>query len=242
MGKMSTTDRAMLKVAYLLSSINGEIGKLECEAFKTLCFANNTMTPGSKEANSFLEEVVTESENLKKLSKFYSKEEFILAFASKVMPECEKLKADPIVSRKAFAVWVGLCMADGKYSEEEKVYIKILQQMFVKDFAPECSIESLLTPQSALPGWIPGPIIGVFVGGYAVNNIIKKKQYTSDDAAPEEIISDEFLKELEDNCQMLSNLKVQIDSTADAAQKTSLQNSFNYIEDSLKELIKNGLN
>ena len=175
---MSTTDRAMLKVAYLLSSINGEIGKLECEAFKTLCFANNTMTPGSKEANSFLEEVVTESENLKKLSKFYSKEEFILAFASKVMPECEKLKADPIVSRKAFAVWVGLCMADGKYSEEEKVYIKILQQMFVKDFAPECSIKSLLTPQSAWPGWIPGPIIGVFVGD-VVNNIIKKKQYTS---------------------------------------------------------------
>ena len=239
MGKMSSTDRAMLKVAYLLSSINGGIGKLECQAFKTLCFANNTMAPGSKEANSFLEEVVTESENLKKLSKFYSKEEFILAFASKVMPECEKLKADPIVSRKAFAVWVGLCMADGKYSEEEKVYIKILQQMFVKDFAPECSIKSLLTPQSALPG-LMFPIIGVFVGG--VDYIMKKKQYTSDDAAPEEIISDEFLKELEDNCQMLSNLKVQIDSTADAAQKTSLQNSFNYIEDSLKELIKNGLN
>ena len=28
MGKMSSTDRAILKVAYLLSSINGEIGKL----------------------------------------------------------------------------------------------------------------------------------------------------------------------------------------------------------------------
>ena len=84
--------------------------------------------------------------------------------------------------------------------------------------------------------------MGGFVGGKAVNNIIKKKQYTSENAASEEIISDEFLKELEDNCQMLSNLKVQIDSTADAAQKTSLQNSFNYIEDSLKELIKNGLN
>ena len=242
MGKMSTTDRAMLKVAYLLSSINGEIGKLECEAFKTLCFANNTMTPGSKEANSFLEEVVTESENLKKLSKFYSKEEFILAFASKVIPECEKLKADPIVSRKAFAVWVGLCMADGKYTEEEKVYIKILKQMFVKDFNPECSIKSLLSPKTALLGLMAPGLMGAFVGGKAVNNIIKKKQYTSENAASEEIISDEFLKELEDNCQMLSNLKVQIDSTADAAQKTSLQNSFNYIEDSLKELIKNGLN
>ena len=122
MGKMSSADRSMLKVAYLLSSINGEVGKLECEAFKTLCFSNKQMIPGSKEANSFLEEVVSEAENLKKLAKFYSKEEFLLAFATKVMPDCEKLKEDPIVSRKAFAVWIGLCMADGKYTEEEKTY------------------------------------------------------------------------------------------------------------------------
>ena len=81
-------------------------------------------------------------------------EEFILAFASKVIPECEKLKADPCVSRKAFAVWIGLCMADGKYTEEEKAYIKILKQMFVKDFNPECSIKSLLTPKTALLGLV----------------------------------------------------------------------------------------
>ena len=240
MGKMSSTDRAMLKVAYLLSSINGEIGKLECEAFKTLCFANNTMTPGSKEANSFLEEVVTESENLKKLSKFYSKEEFILAFASKVMPECEKLKADPIVSRKAFAVWVGLCMADGKYTEEEKVYIKIVQQMFVKDFDLEYSMKSLLTPGTTLLGLTSPGLMGIFLGGKVIQHTLQKQGNA--EIISEEIISDEFLKELEDNCQMLSNLKVQIDSTADIAQKASLQNSFNYIEDSLKELIKNGLN
>lgn len=236
MGKMSTTDRAMLKVAYLLSSINGEIGKLECEAFKTLCFANNTMTPGSKEANSFLEEVVTESENLKKLSKFYSKEEFILAFASKVMPECEKLKTDSIVSRKAFAVWVGLCMADGKYTEEEKVYIKILQQMFVKDFDPE----KLLNRSSVLLGLVSPAMMMTFIGGKMISHALQKKD--NHEISSEEIISDEFLKELEDDCKMLNDLKMQIDSTADTAQKASLQNSFNYIEESLKELIKNGLN
>lgn len=240
MGKLATTDRAMLKVAYLLSTMTGEIGKLECEAFKTLCFANNTMTPGSKEANFFLEEVVSEAENLKKLSKFYSKEEFILAFASKVMPECEKLKEDPIVSRKAFAVWIGLCMADGKYTEEEKTYIKILQQMFVKDFTLEYSMKSLLTPQTALLGFISPVLMGAFVGGKVIQQALQKKD--NDEVMSEEIISDEFLKELEENCKMLSNLKVQIDSTADQAQKASLQNSFNYIEDSLKELIKNGLN
>lgn len=240
MGKLAATDRAMLKVAYLLSTMTGEIGKLECEAFKTLCFANNTMTPGSKEANSFLEEVVSEAENLKKLSKFYSEEEFMLAFASKVMQECKKLKEDAIVSRKAFAVWVGLCMADGKYTEEEKTYIKILQQMFVKDFDLEYSMKSLLTPGTTLLGLTSPGLMGIFLGGKVIQHTLQKQGNA--EIISEEIISDDFLKELEENCQMLSNLKVQIDATADAAQKESLQNSFNYIEESLKELIKNGLN
>ena len=70
MGKMSTTDRAMLKVAYLLSSITGEIGKAESEAFKTLCFSNNGMQPGVQDANDFLISVITESEKLQKLKNY----------------------------------------------------------------------------------------------------------------------------------------------------------------------------
>lgn len=236
MGKMSTTDRAMLKVAYLLSSINGEVGKLECDAFKTLCFNNASIIPGSAEANSFLEEIVTEAENMKKLAKFYSKEEFLLAFVTKVMPDCEKLKENPVVSRKAFAVWIGLCMADGKYTDEEKTYIKILQQMFVKDFDPE----KLLNRSSVLLGLVSPAMMMTFIGGKMISHALHKKD--NHEISSEEIISDEFLKELEDDCKMLNDLKMQIDSTADTAQKASLQNSFNYIEESLKELIKNGLN
>ena len=236
MGKMSTTDRAMLKVAYLLSSINGEVGKLECDAFKTLCFNNASIIPGSAEANSFLEEIVTEAENMKKLAKFYSKEEFLLAFVTKVMPDCEKLKENPVVSRKAFAVWIGLCMADGKYTDEEKTYIKILQQMFVKDFDPE----KLLNRSSVLLGLVSPAMMMTFIGGKMISHALRKKD--NHEISSEEIISDEFLKELEDDCKMLNDLKMQIDSTADTAQKASLQNSFNYIEESLKELIKNGLN
>ena len=236
MGKMSTTDRAMLKVAYLLSSINGEVGKLECDAFKTLCFNNASIIPGSAEANSFLEEIVTEAENMKKLAKFYSKEEFLLAFVTKVMPDCEKLKENPVVSRKAFAVWIGLCMADGKYTDEEKTYIKILQQMFVKDFESE----KLLNRNSVLLGLVSPVMMMTFIGGKMISRALQKKSTL--EISSEEIISDEFLKELEDDCKMLNDLKMQIDLTADAAQKASLQNSFNYIEDSLKELIKNGLN
>ena len=224
MGKMSTTDRAMLKVAYLLSSITGEIGKAESEAFKTLCFSNNGMQPGVQDANDFLISVITESEKLQKLKKFYSEDEFICAFVASIEKECKILKADPVLARKSFAVWVGLCMADGKYTDLEKKIIKTLQNVFAPSFQFD-----LISPIYCLtPVWF---VYNHFAGGY--KTFVKKEEVN---------ISDEFLAELEEDCKMLNDLKMQIDSTADAAQKASLQNSFNYIEDSLKELIKNGLN
>ncbi|MBQ9754330.1 MAG: hypothetical protein IJV93_06215 [Lentisphaeria bacterium] len=237
MGKMSTTDRAMLKVAYLLSSINGEIGKLECEAFKALCFNNASAIPGTAEVNAFLEEVVTEAEKFQKLKKFYNAEEQILAFISKVGADCEKLKADPVVSRKAFAVWIGLCMADGKYSEVERQLIKTLQQIFIRkiDFS---NVSSELRIGALMGAFMPG--VGSLITAGKIGKAIVSGEYKAQES--EQVISDEFLKQLEDDCKMLNDLKMQIDSTADAVQKASLQNSFNYIEDSLKELIKNGLN
>ena len=108
--------------------------------------------------------------------------------------------------------------------------------MFVKDFEPE----KLLNRSSVLLGLVSPAMMMTFIGGKMISHALQKKD--ADEISSEEIISDNFLKELEENCQMLSNLKVQIDATADAAQKASLQNSFNYIENNLKELIQNGLN
>ena len=99
------------------------------------------------------------------------------------MPECEKLKADPIVSRKAFAVWIGLCMADGKYTEEEKVYIKILQQMFVKDF----DSEKLLNRSSVLLGLVSPAMMMTFIGGKMISHALQKKD--NHEISSEEIIS-----------------------------------------------------
>ncbi len=238
MGKMSSTDRAMLKVAYLLSSINGEIGKLECEAFKTLSFANTGMSPGSKEANDFLIETVTEAEKLQKLKKFYSDKEFMGAFISVIEDECRILREDPIVARKSFAVWMGLCLADGKYSEAEQQLIKILQQIFVRKVDFSNMFWGLPPKPMTIPGFFSPGMKDLFAA--QIEKAIVAGRGKADDS--EQVISDEFLKELEDDCKMLNDLKMQIDATTDAEQKASLQNSFNYIEDSLKELIQNGLN
>ena len=178
MGNMSSTDKAMWKVAWLLSNTAGEIGKDECQAFKTLCFANGGMEPGSKEANEFLEEVVAEAENLRRLKIFYTSEELMRAFIVKVAPECEKLKSDPVVSRKAFAVWVGMCMADGEYTEMEKNLIRLVRQIF----SPSFKLSAFM-----LPMLVMCPIITTTT--LLLNRALKSQS--------DNIITDGFLEELE---------------------------------------------
>ena len=223
MGNMSSTDKAMWKVAWLLSNTAGEIGKDECQAFKTLCFANGGMEPGSKEANEFLEEVVAEAENLRRLKIFYTSEELMRAFIVKVAPECEKLKSDPVVSRKAFAVWVGMCMADGEYTEMEKNLIRLVRQIF----SPSFKLSAFM-----LPMLVMCPIITTTT--LLLNRALKSQS--------DNIITDGFLEELEEDYRMLTDLKAQIDATGDEKQKNDLQRSCQYIEQSLNELIANGQN
>ena len=175
MGTMSTPDRAMLKIAYLLTSITGEFGNAECEAFKMLCFKHNGIQPGTKNANEFLIDVITESEKLQKLKKFYSEEEFICAFISTIEKECNELKVDSVTARKSFAVWVGLCMADGKYTEQEKKIIKALQNAF----APSFCFYNISPIYCLTPVWFK---YNYFAGGYKT---ISKKENID--------ISDEFL-------------------------------------------------
>lgn len=227
MEKVSTENRAVLKVAYTLATLNGEMSNAKLEAFKQICFADNAFLPGTEEANSLLEEVVREAQNLQSLKNFYSKGEFELAFATKFFPICKELRQYPAISRYAFAVWLGLSMADGKLEESDRQIIKTLQKMFSENF----DLDKYSKPNNKwldnvpADNWLTTRLAVAFIRKYDNN-----------------IISDDFLNELEDNCKMLIDLKSTIDSTADAAQKASLQNSFNYIEYSLKELIQNGLN
>ena len=165
----------------------------------------------------------------------------MLAFASKVIPECEKIKEDPVASRKAFAVWIGLCMVDGQYTEDDKIYIKTLQQLFIKRVDPENPLPDLLTPTTSLLGMVSPSLMSLYIGGKVVLHNMQR-QANSEPITYENVISDELLEEIIEDCRMLSDLKRQIDLTTDGDSKSSLQNSFTYIENNLKDLIKNGLN
>ncbi len=227
MESMSDENRAILKVAYTLATLNGEISSAKLEAFKQVCFADKAFLPGTEEANSLLEEVVREAQNLQSLKNFYSKGEFELAFATKFFPICKELRQYPAISRYAFAVWMGLGMADGSLEDSDRKNIKALQKMFSNDFDLSKYFVNNQKWLENVPAdnWLSNRLIGAL-----------KAKYEND------VISDEFLAELEDDCNMLIDLKKSIDAANDEGQKKSLQASFDYIENNLKEMIKNGLN
>ena len=227
MGTVSTENRAVLKVAYTLATLNGEMSNAKLEAFKQICFADKNILPGTEEANSLLAEIVSESQKLQCLKKFYSKKEFDFALVTELFSACKAIRKNCTLSRYAFAVWLGLSMADGKLEESDRQIIKTLQKMFSENF----DLDKYSKPNNK---WLDNVPADNWLTTRLAVALIRK--YDNN------IISDDFLNELEDNCKMLIDLKSTIDSTTDAAQKASLQNSFNYIEDSLKELIKNGLN
>ena len=55
MESMSRENRSILKVAYTLATLNGEISSAKLEAFKQFCFVDNAFLPGTEETNSLQE-------------------------------------------------------------------------------------------------------------------------------------------------------------------------------------------
>lgn len=227
MEKVSTENRAILKIAYTLATLNGEISNNKLEAFKQICFADKNILPGTEEANSLLAEIVSESQKLQCLKKFYSKKEFDFALVTELFSACKAIRKSCTLSRYAFAVWLGLSMADGKLEESDRQIIKTLQKMFSEDF----DLDKYSKPNNK---WLDNVPADNWLTTRLAVTLIRK--YDNN------IISDEFLNELEDNCKMLIDLKESIDAANDEGQKKSLQSSFDYIQTSLKEMIQNGLN
>ena len=117
-----------------------------------------------------------------------AKGEFELAFATKFFPICKELRQYPAISRYAFAVWLGLSMADGKLEESDRQIIKTLQKMFSENF----DLDKYSKPNNKwldnvpADNWLTTRLAVAFIRKYDNN-----------------IISDDFLNELEDNCKII---------------------------------------
>lgn len=227
-------DQAILRVSYLLATLDGTVSDEEKRLFRKVGDAYSWFAPGNQETNDLIDDVVLSSEKLLRLKGFYSEQEFLTAFMTEVEADCKTIKSGKAVSRKAFAIWIAMCLADKDFSAIERVAVKLLQQSFNgSDLSIQYPIAyiDLFHRKSAalgLAGLMTAGGGGAAVGYFAGKAIEKTQKVTADEAKT--LISDEFLKATEDDCVILGNLLEQIESAKTPAEKSKLENAYKMIE------------
>lgn len=128
--RIGKTDLGVLKVAFMVAALDGDVTESEYEVFDCLAKQCRGCTP--ENVARALDESMRSAGYLLLLSKRVSCEKLVEAFvreAKAALPEGFVDFELPDV-RRAFALWIAMGMGDGDYSEREKVCIEALRQNF----------------------------------------------------------------------------------------------------------------
>ena len=131
--------KAILKVAYLLTAIDGTICEREQAQFRAIMkrlLGEHYTTP---EGVAYVEDVAEEARKLLALRAFYTEaaedkafltedNTFLKVFAAKAMPSLAAIMKSELAIRSAFAVWIGICCTDRAYTSIERLAVKMLQK------------------------------------------------------------------------------------------------------------------
>ncbi len=131
--------KAILKVAYLLTAIDGTICEREQAQFRAIMkrlLGEHYTTP---EGMAYVEDVAEEARKLLALRAFYTEaaedkafltedNTFLKVFAAKAMPSLAAIMKSELAIRSAFAVWIGICCTDRAYTSIERLAVKMLQK------------------------------------------------------------------------------------------------------------------
>lgn len=229
---------AVLRVAYLLAAVDGDVRPDEREAFIRTLKAIGGFEFGEPATTAFLESLVEDGRKLSLLRDFYSDDEMIRAFMEKVARDVLEIQGDKLFLRRAFAVWTSICLADKDFSAYEEKIVKGLQSacnglvgttiggLPIAGLGFGAVTVGLLGAASAVP-----VALAAFLGKMALS---PQKAYGA-----EACISDDYLGEVRSRCMAIDDLQRQIDECGHEDAKSSLVDSLNYLVDSLKKFIDN---
>ena len=243
MGK--SVDQAILKVTYMLTSISGVEKAENKKVFKEITKGFSWFSPGDPETDQFVLDIIKTTEELAKLKEHYDDDDYFSAFLSRIKPECETIRNDSdATARKAFVIWIAICLADKELSEFENMALLALQRyMNFGTFTKEKScIEPNVLGVRPTMGLIGRPIMGLIVDKMPQRLVGKKLPKGSYDVLETQgklIISDTFMHETLEIIKLMGALKTEIDATSDEDQKKSLQLSYDILQKQLESKILN---
>ena len=174
-GKIGRNDLGVLKVAFMVAALDGEVSDAEYEAFSLMA----KECPGYTEAGAAkaLDEAMRSAGYLLLLSKRVDESVLVKAF----LAEADAAMPDGFIDssvedvRRAVTTWVAMAMSDGDYSPRERACVEALRQRFAERKVVRDN-ENLIrasTPLQMSEGIGPSPVVAEIVSQDFVGKVEK---------------------------------------------------------------------
>lgn len=213
---------ATLDVAYLLANINGWFTEKQEACFEKIA-AQLGKRPSDVSANA-----VGLNAKLSHMRNKFSEEDVLKAFITECQPYCEAFGGMLVPSRRAFALWITLGLAEGEMTPLYRNALELLRKEFKHS-------SLLFGAMGALPVYGAATVVGGVGLGLiaAIAGGVKslKHKQVIDKYAP--LISKEFMEQAETIISQAMVLEQQLAETPDA----EIQRKYDLLLQQLEELI-----
>ena len=218
--------QATLDIAYLLGNLAGEHSEKQKKRFEEIA-ANLGRKPDDISADA-----VGLNAKLAHLRSRVSEEELLAEFVRCVRSNCESFGGLLVPSRRAFALWIALGLADGGMPELYRKALMLLRGEFKHSALLFGAIGGLpIYPAAAVAGGAGVGLIAAIIGGMKG---LKQKQ-TFDKYCP--LIRDDFLSQAEDLIRRMGQQEKQLAACENLTEKERIQQEYAALSQQLQELI-----
>ena len=218
--------QATLDIAYLLGNLGGWYSEKQEKRFEEIA-ANLGRKPSDVSPDA-----VGLNAKLAHLRSRVSEDDLLAEFINGVRSDCESFGGLLVPSRRAFALWIALGLADGEMPSLYRKALMLLRGEFKHSALLYGALGGLpVFPAASAVGGLGMGIVTSIMGGLQG---LKHKQ-TLDRYCP--LISDEFLARAEALIGQMGELEKQLAETEDSAKKEHIQQEHAAVSQQLQELI-----
>ncbi len=219
--------QATLDIAYLLGNLGGWYSEKQEKRFEEIA-ANLGRKPSDVSPDA-----VGLNAKLAHLRSLVSEDELLAEFINGVRSGCESFGGLLVPSRRAFALWIALGLADGELPALYRKALMLLRGEFKHPALLYGALGGLpLYPAANAVGGLGMGIVNSIMGGLQG---LKHKQ-TLDRYCP--LIDDDFLARAEALIGQMGELEKQLAETEDSAKKEHIQQEYDAVSQQLQELIE----
>ena len=219
--------QATLDIAYLLGNLGGWYSEKQEKRFEEIA-ANLGRKPSDVSPDA-----VGLNAKLAHLRNRVSEDELLAEFINGVRSGCESFGGLLVPSRRAFALWIALGLADGEMPALYRKALMLLRGEFKHSALLYGALGGLpLYPAASVVGGLGIGIVTSIMGGLQG---LKHKQ-TLDRYCP--LVSNEFLTQAETLIRKMGELENQLAKTDDPAEKEPIQQEYAAVSQRLQELIE----